>query len=121
MSSNLVPSTGLELVRDRLRKILFNKPSGSLSVESLGAVFNMVYSDQKFLEPASMSSASGFLYLRERKQILLQSVSVRSAVFSLVELAGGLEVRYGKRVSIECKGKKIDVIRLTIAEAACDK
>ena len=42
MNWNLFPSTGLELVRDRLRNILFKKPSGSLSVESLGAVFNMV-------------------------------------------------------------------------------
>ena len=70
MNWNLFPSTGLELVRDRLRNILFKKPSGSLSVESLGAVFNMVQPDQKFLEPISMSSASGFLYLREREQII---------------------------------------------------
>ena len=50
-----------------------------------------------------MSSASGFLYLREREQIIpsVNQCSERSfSQFFFLELASGLEVKYRNRVSI---------------------
>lgn len=65
-----------------------------------------------------MSSASGFLYLREREQIIPSVNQCSERSFSQFFF---LEVKYRNRVSIECQGKKIDEITQPIAEAESDK